>query len=215
MEVTKNNQLMETRSVATVYMCGSQWGQKKLEWCFTTQIFVQNARCVQWLHLSHWAQLTVFSMGDFDNIRGECFLRTSTCLSFLQFLIFVRSFTGDIGYMNDIEAAGRWFRPVRMFGKFERFLWHLGPCQCRLELLRLTVLYIVVHFVDVVVVSYSSSPGIGLGFSLWWYFPGQCSVSDVTFLRMYASASVLPVFSNLTLCTGFSTRKLSHGPVAA
>jgi len=28
MEVTKTNQLIQTRSVATVYMFGSQWGQK-------------------------------------------------------------------------------------------------------------------------------------------------------------------------------------------
>jgi len=31
MEVTKNNLLIETRSIATVSMFGSQWGQKKLE----------------------------------------------------------------------------------------------------------------------------------------------------------------------------------------
>jgi len=65
MEVTKINQLIETRSVATVHMFDSKWGQKKLEWRLTTLIFVQNARCVQWLHLSHWAQLTIFSMCEF------------------------------------------------------------------------------------------------------------------------------------------------------
>jgi len=53
MEVTKNNQLIETRSVATFYMFGSQWGQKKIEWRLTTLMFVQNVRCVQCLHLSH------------------------------------------------------------------------------------------------------------------------------------------------------------------
>jgi len=47
MEVTQNNQLIETKSVATVYMFGSQWGQKKLEWHLITLIFVKNARCVQ------------------------------------------------------------------------------------------------------------------------------------------------------------------------
>jgi len=51
MEVTKNNLLIETRSIATVSMFGSQWGQKKLEWRLTTLIFVQNVRCVQWLLL--------------------------------------------------------------------------------------------------------------------------------------------------------------------
>ena len=53
MEVTKNNLLIETRSIATVSMFGSQWGQKKIEWRLTTLMFVQNVRCVQCLHLSH------------------------------------------------------------------------------------------------------------------------------------------------------------------